>query len=217
MALRKLRHERLFTTLASAADSHNSSHPPPVPKEVDNRIRTLCSRYSPCRTSFQLQFNDYIKLKNRIKTSRYFALLGGYVFGCFTFASNSMWFFPWLMSDSPLTIMGMEGIDPMIIGTCMTFASGITCVIITAFGYRNFHLRVMGSETKANFYQREEDFQRRLNLYRCTDSVEVGFSDDYYGDKIKDLTDYRYWVRVQQIKHENSQRAKEAAQKSDEG
>ena len=48
---------------------------------------------------------------------------------------------------------GMEGIDPMIIGTCMTFASGITCVIITAFGYRNFHLRVMGSETKANFYQ----------------------------------------------------------------
>ena len=64
------------------------------------------------------------------------------------------------------------------------------------------------------FFQREQDFQRRLNFYRCTDSVEVGFSDDYYGDKIKDLTDYRYWIRVQQIKHENSLKAKEV-QKSD--
>ena len=58
--------------------------------------------------------------------------------------------------------------------------------------------------------QRERDLNRRLNEYRCIEQAEVGHDDDYYGDKIRDLSDYRYWVRVQQIKHESATKRKEA-------
>ena len=93
-------------TLAFAAQyRYNSSYPPPVTGEIKNRISTLCSRYSPSRSTYQLQFNDFIKLKGRLKRMRYGAIIGGYVFGCFTFASNSTLLFPWLMSDSPIMFL----------------------------------------------------------------------------------------------------------------
>ena len=42
------------------------------------------------------------------------------------------------------------------------------------------------------FFQRLLDFNQRLNFHRCSSSTSL--SDDYYGEKIQDLSDYRYWL-----------------------
>ena len=106
MLLRKLRDEKLLRTLVSVRqNSCNSSHSLPVANEVKDRISTLCSRYSPCRTTFDLQFNQYIKLKNKLKYSRYFTVPWCYIFGCFLAAQNLPMIYPDLMSDSPITFM----------------------------------------------------------------------------------------------------------------
>ena len=48
------------------------------------------------------------------------------------------------------------------------------------------------------FLQREADFLQRISSHRA--STFSKFEDDYYGESIKSLSDYRQWVREQQKK-----------------
>ena len=56
--------------------------------------------------------------------------------------------------------------------------------------------------------QREKDFLDRLNHHRFSEFQK--FEDDYYGDKIATLSDYRQWVRQQDKKKEVAKRLKAA-------
>lgn len=58
--------------------------------------------------------------------------------------------------------------------------------------------------------QREDDFLKRLQKYRFTNINK--FDDDYYGDKVKTLADYRQWVRQQQRKKEIAKSTQEKLQ-----
>ncbi len=44
--------------------------------------------------------------------------------------------------------------------------------------------------------QRETDFLKRLQKHRYSDVSK--YEDDYYGEKVLSLSDYRQWVRQQQ-------------------
>ena len=57
--------------------------------------------------------------------------------------------------------------------------------------------------------QRDEDFLQRLQKYRYTGINK--YDDDYYGDKVMTLSDYRQWVRQQQKKREHMEARNAAA------
>ena len=46
--------------------------------------------------------------------------------------------------------------------------------------------------------QRDNDFKLRIAKHRF--EGDSRFEDDYYGDKIKNLSDYRQWIRTQMQK-----------------
>jgi import inner membrane translocase subunit TIM23 len=48
--------------------------------------------------------------------------------------------------------------------------------------------------------QRDRDFLGRLQKYRYTGVNK--YEDDYYGDKVMTLSDFRQWVRQQQKRKE---------------
>lgn len=48
--------------------------------------------------------------------------------------------------------------------------------------------------------QRDKDFLQRLQKYRYSGVNK--YEDDYYGDKVMTLSDYRQWVRQQQKRRE---------------
>lgn len=56
--------------------------------------------------------------------------------------------------------------------------------------------------------QREKDFLERLDRHRFSEFQK--FEDDYYGDKIANVGDYRQWVRQQDKKKEVAKRLKAA-------
>ena len=47
-------------------------------------------------------------------------------------------------------------------------------------------------------FQREADFLERITARRASSYNK--FEDDYYGENIKNLSDYRQWLREQQKK-----------------
>ena len=47
-------------------------------------------------------------------------------------------------------------------------------------------------------FQREKDFLERIQKHRFASFSK--FEDDYYGESIKNLSDYRQWLRTQQKK-----------------
>ena len=63
--------------------------------------------------------------------------------------------------------------------------------------------------------QRETDFLSRLNQHRFV-SVSK-FEDDYYGEKIKNLSDYRQWVRMQQKRRRDTEKYEKKNKESEEG
>lgn len=57
--------------------------------------------------------------------------------------------------------------------------------------------------------QRDIDFLQRLQKHRFSDVNK--YEDDYYGDKIMTLSDYRQWIRKQQKRKETIQAQETAA------
>ena len=51
---------------------------------------------------------------------------------------------------------------------------------------------------KLSILQREADFLERIAARRASSYSK--FEDDYYGENIKNLSDYRQWLREQQKK-----------------
>lgn len=51
---------------------------------------------------------------------------------------------------------------------------------------------------KLSILQREADFLERIAARRASSYNK--FEDDYYGENIKNLSDYRQWLREQQKK-----------------
>ena len=52
--------------------------------------------------------------------------------------------------------------------------------------------------------QRDEDFLQRIQKFRFSEFSR--YEDDYYGDKIMTLSDYRQWIRQQQRKKESAEK-----------
>ncbi len=62
--------------------------------------------------------------------------------------------------------------------------------------------------------QRDEDFLKRLQKPRFSEVNK--YDDDYYGDKILTLSDYRQWIRQQQKRKDSIEALNTAGKGSDE-
>lgn len=54
--------------------------------------------------------------------------------------------------------------------------------------------------------QRDAEFLARLQKHRFSEVNK--YEDDYYGDKVMTLSDYRQWIRQQQRRKESTQLTK---------
>ena len=55
--------------------------------------------------------------------------------------------------------------------------------------------------------QKEAEFLRRLQTHRYSEVSK--YDDDYYGEKVLTLSDYRQWVRQQQKRRRDMQRVQQ--------
>lgn len=154
---------------------------------------------------FNLTFEEYIQLKRKLKTQQRGA---GAVIGLSSsFATsfvlsmyNPHWFIP---VATPEEIPLVFGMDPMMV------VAGAT-VVGFGFGYGvggAFWKGVwstLNRSKRADVDAREADFLKRLDRHRFIGDSK--FEDDFYGDSIKNLSDYRQWVRLHQKKRETAEK-----------
>eukprot|EP00116_Pleurobrachia_bachei_P009238 sb/3469500/ len=202
-------YHRCFST-TSAESIQPTTQVLEIDKETQNRIRLICGRYSPIQYRLAMPFAEYASFKHKLKMWKRVVGVGGYTLGIFVCVQISPLLIPQITTGEPIALFGIEGLDPMFVGMVGATIVGILSAWMSFAAYPTVRLTLSGAEVKGNYLERERDLNRRLNKYRCIEQAEVGQDDDYYGDKIRDLSDYRYWVRVQQMKHESATKRKEA-------
>jgi import inner membrane translocase subunit TIM23 len=92
-------------------------------------------------------------------------------------------------------IVVCSGIDPLVL-------AGISGVVCGGIGYvvggmlmeAVWHL--FNTQQSRQLKEREADFLARISKHRA--ATNNRYEDDYYGESVKTLSDYRQWVRRQQ-------------------
>ena len=172
---------------------------------IQNKFHTnsrLCQKSSPINATkpFNLSFTDYLKLKQSLRTKQRIAGIP-FAFTGMTLSSIALTYaYPDMFDATPEDVQLILGLDPLVF-------SGISGVIAAGIGYilgtAVFKLawRKMNRTDWEDMDARDRDFLHRLDKYRF--GADSKFEDDYYGESIKTLSDYRQWVRTHQRKREN--------------
>ena len=109
--------------------------------------------------------------------------------------------FPQYFKAEPILILGVDSL--IFTGGCVILISVFTTALFSILQNKVS----LGIGTSAELYrERLLDFNRRLAFYRCTYPLATSYGDDYWGDRILDLTDYRAWIRRQQEKKSEAKR-----------
>jgi len=150
---------------------------------------------------FNLTFEEYIQMKNKLKRNqRAFGVVIGMASGFGTsFALstfNPQWFIP---VATPEEIPLVFGMDPMMVVAGAT-ALGLGCGFGVGGAIWKAVWSVGNRKSRADMDAREADFLNRLDRHRFIGDSK--FEDDFYGGSIKNLSDYRQWVRLHQKKKE---------------
>jgi import inner membrane translocase subunit TIM23 len=87
--------------------------------------------------------------------------------------------------------------DPLAFAVICGIGSGVVGYMLGGATF-NLMWKFLFRQTALKLQEREGDFLKRLQRYRYFGINK--FDDDYYGDKVRTLADYRQWVRQQQRK-----------------
>lgn len=154
---------------------------------------------------FSLSFEEYQKLKRELRTKQRVAGIP-FGFGAITTCSFAMaYLHPDMFDATPESVTLIMGLDPLVV-------SGISGVVSGAVGYVagvnifKWIWSKLNKEKARNLYERDTDFLNRLDKFRFGEDSK--FEDDYYGESIKTLSDYRQWIRTHQRKRETSEKFK---------
>eukprot|EP00043_Microstomoeca_roanoka_P006633 m.64466 g.64466 ORF g.64466 m.64466 type:complete len:212 (-) comp13495_c0_seq1:375-1010(-) len=162
-------------------------------KKRELEIQALQARNVDRTLLSQLPFNDYIKVRRGLNLRAYafgvpcfFAGIVGSAFVCATQIPN-------LIPETPEQATLIMGMDPMLFSTLATTASGFASFFIGVSMFKTIW-RTIFKKHAAILDARETDFRLRIARHR---RGGYEFSHDYYGDKVKTLSDYRSWLRDQ--------------------
>ena len=157
------------------------------------------------KQKFALSFDEYQKLKRSLRTKQRVA---GVPFGFAAISGCSMimaYLKPDMFDATPESVQLVMGLDPIVF-------TGLTGCLSGALGYV-FGVNVykliwskFNKDSADNLSRRDTDFLNRLEKYRFQEDSK--FEDDYYGESIKTLSDYRQWVRTHQKKKETNAKYK---------
>lgn len=150
-----------------------------------------------------INFEDYKKLKKRLKwTARVAGIPGFAVFSGISAAVN-VHYFPDIMNLEAAEVQPVFGMDPIVFASLCGLGAGSVGFFAGASLF-NAMWRVLFRSKYRVLKERDEDFLQRIQKYRYSEFSR--YEDDYYGDKIMTLSDYRQWVRQQQKRRESMQK-----------
>lgn len=157
------------------------------------------------KKQFTLSFDEFQNLKRSLRTKQRVA---GIPFGFAAISGCSMtmaYLKPDMFDATPESVQLVMGLDPIVFTGLTGCLSGVLGYVFGVNVYK-FIWAKFNKETAENLNQRDTDFLNRLGKYRFQGDSK--FEDDYYGESIKTLSDYRQWVRTHQKRKETSDKFK---------
>nr|XP_058955108.1 uncharacterized protein LOC131782395 [Pocillopora verrucosa] len=146
---------------------------------------------------FQLSFEEFQQLRRKLRTKQ---KLAGLPIGVtFLLASSTItaYMFPNIFDATPEQIEPILGMDPIIFcGLCGVASAGVGFAAGTV-AFKSVW-KLFNKDLAQNMQEREADFLERVTARRASSNSK--FEDDYYGESIKNVSDYRQWLREQQKK-----------------
>ena len=146
-----------------------------------------------------MSFKEYRSIRKRMKwRDMGVGMLGG-VLSMYGFIGMFIHYYPDLFTMSPEEIKPIFGLDPIIV----LGVGGVSSLLI---GYLAMNhgssavWRLIKPELSKQLSQRDRDFMRRVAAYRFKGTTQQSWEDDYHGEKINTVSDYRQWIRKQQQK-----------------
>jgi len=146
-----------------------------------------------------LSFPEYQKLKRSLRTRQRVAGVPFALSGIGISSVTSAYMFPDMFDATPDNVQLILGLDPLVFcGICGVGACGIGYIV----GSNLYKIlwAVFNRSTYKKLMEKDTDFLQRLEKHRY--GSDSKFEDDYYGESIRTLSDYRQWVRTQQRKAE---------------
>eukprot|EP00047_Mylnosiga_fluctuans_P005002 m.237809 g.237809 ORF g.237809 m.237809 type:complete len:190 (+) comp13201_c0_seq1:13-582(+) len=140
-----------------------------------------------------MPFEEYLATKKKLAPRVYVTALPFSVLGLKVSADVFVYMHPEVFTSDPSEVPLIYGMDPMFVAGTFGFCSALVAyfagvvVVRAVWGQLN-------RKTALALRMREDDFQRRILKHRTVGAKQ---SDDYYGDKIKSIADYRKWLREQ--------------------
>lgn len=164
--------------------------------EVESSVLTFVTDFLKATpsSSFTLSFKEYLKAKGKLRThQRISGAISGFASGFVTgiVASPTLeYFFPGCSVNPEFLIMDM--MDPIVF-------TGLVCVVMSAAGFGVGSASCKLVKSRLDWYPeyrlRDQNFLQRLENRRT--GFESEFNDDFYGESIRTLSDYRQWCRTQ--------------------
>ncbi|EDO40484.1 predicted protein [Nematostella vectensis] len=162
---------------------------------------------------FTLGFEEFQKLKRKVRARQRVAGLPVAAVALMTSSAVSAYLNPNMFDAPPDQIQPILGMDPLIFcGLCGVASAGVGYIAGSAiFGSI---WRFFNRDTSKMLQERESDFLERITAKRASSFSK--FEDDYYGENIKTLSDYRQWLREQQKKQKAADSLKKKSEESSE-
>ena len=168
-------------------------------KHTHTKSQTYEPKDTNSETRFDLSFKEYRSIRKRMKWRDLgVGLLGGVVSmygfievftkwqpGLFTMAPEDI---KPILGLDPLIVLGMGGMSSLLIGYLALYHGG-------AVVWRLFRPQLANQLSG-----RDKDFLNRIAKYRFKGVTNQSWEDDYHGERINTLSDYRQWIRKQQQK-----------------
>jgi len=152
---------------------------------------------------FEISFEEYIKLKNSVRTKQRVAGMPFALLGLGTSSVVSAYMFPEMFDATPENVQLIMGLDPLVFcGICGVVSAGAGYAVGTQL-FKTLWKVLNGNQARV-LLEREKDFLERIQKARFASFSK--FEDDYYGESIKNLSDYRQWLRTQQKKAKADQK-----------
>lgn len=147
-----------------------------------------------------MTFDQYLKKKSSLRNKQRVAGIPFAITGMMTSSIALTYTYPEMFEATPENVQLIMGLDPLVFsGISGVVAAGVGYVLGTAIF--KFAWKYLNHKDWSDLHARDIDFLQRLDRYRF--GADSKFEDDYYGESIKNLSDYRQWVRTQQRKKEN--------------
>ena len=152
-----------------------------------------------------ITFKEYRSIRKRMKwRDMGVGLLGG-VLSMYGFIEMFIHNYPDLFTMSPEEIKPIFGLDPLIVLGIGGMGSFLIGYLIVNHG-NSAVWRLIRPELSKQLSQRDRDFMQRVAAYRFKGTTQQWWEDDYHGDKINTVSDYRQWIRKQQQKAREEQK-----------